>query len=432
MMTKLVLALASTAVAAASAEVFFQENFNDAAWASRWVASEWKPSSEVGAFAHVGGAHFADAEDKAIKTSEDARFYALSAKFDKPLNNKDKDLYLSYLVQHEQKIDCGGAYIKLLPATVDQSKFGGDSPYAVMFGPDICGATRKTHAILNYARPGKDAVNMDHTLEIRAESDSDAHLYSFVLKKDNTYDVLVDGKSVQSGAMATSWPFQPEKKIKDPSKSKPADWVDDKMMADPADVKPAGWDDVPRTIPDPDAAKPEDWDDEDDGEWEPATIENPAYKGEWQPKLIENPLYKGEWEHPLIDNPEYFEDAALYNVAKDVGAIGFELWQVKSGTLFDDILVTDDAEAFAAHETAVLAKITAANEKKKAAEDAERKEREEEAAKKADEEAAKKAAEKADGSEAADEKDEKEDEKHAAAAVDEKDAAAAVDEKDEL
>jgi calreticulin len=423
MMTKLVLALASTAIAAASAEVFFQENFNDAAWESRWVASEWKPSSEVGAFSHVSGAHFADADDKAIKTSEDARFYALSAKFAKPLNNKGKDLYLSYLVQHEQSIDCGGAYIKLLPASLDQSKFGGDSPYAVMFGPDICGSTRKTHAILNYVRPGKDAVNMDHKGELRAESDSDAHLYAFVLKQDNTYDVLIDGKSVQTGELATNWPFQPEKTIKDPSQSKPADWVDEKMMADPSDEKPAGWDDVPRTIPDPDAEKPEDWDEEDDGEWEPATIENPEYKGEWQPKLIENPAYKGEWEHPMIANPDFFEDAAMYNVAKDVGAIGFELWQVKSGTLFDDILVTDDAAAFKAHEEEVLSKIAAANEKKKAAEDAERKAREEEAAKKAAEAEAEAAAKKeaAAGSE---DDDEKEDAKSGEAEK--------ADEKDEL
>lgn len=428
MLTKLVLALASTAVAAASAEVFFQENFNDAAWDARWVASEWKPASEVGAWAHVGGKFFADADDKAIKTSEDARFYALSAKFAKPLDNKDKDLYLSYLVQHEQKLDCGGAYIKLLPADVDQSKFGGDSPYAVMFGPDICGATRKTHAILNYARPGKDAVNMDHKSEIRTESDSDAHVYSFVLKKDNTYDVLIDGKSVQAGSLAENWPFQPEKQIKDPKQSKPADWVDDKMMADPEDKKPEGWDDIPKTIPDPDAEKPEDWDDEDDGEWEPATIENPEYKGEWQPKLIENPAYKGEWVHPLIDNPEYFEDAAFYNVAKNVGAIGFELWQVKSGTVFDDILVTDDAETYKAHEEAVLAKIKAANEKKKAEEDAERKKAEEEAKKKAEEEEAKKKAEEDAKEDAKEDEEEKEDAKE----EEDKKADEKADEKDEL
>ncbi|KAG3060323.1 Calreticulin [Phytophthora idaei] len=372
MLTKLVVALAAVAATVAQAETIFRETFDDANWESRWVASTWKPSAEVGKFEQVAGKHYVEESDKGIKTSEDARFYALSAKFDKPLDNKGKDLYLSYLVQHEQKLDCGGAYIKLLPADVDQANFGGDSPYAVMFGPDICGSTKKTHAILNYARPSEDAVNMDHTDTIRAESDTDAHLYSFVLKQDNTYEVKIDGKSIKEGPLAKSWPFQPEKQIKDPNQSKPKDWVDAKQTADPEDKKPAGWDDTPKTIPDPEAEKPEDWDDEDDGEWEPAMIENPEYKGEWKPKMIDNPDYKGEWEHPLIDNPDYFEDDAMYNVAKNVGAIGFELWQVKSGTLFDDILVTDSEEEFNAHEEAVLAKTEAMAAKKKQIQDEEK------------------------------------------------------------
>ncbi|KAG2976706.1 Calreticulin [Phytophthora cactorum] len=379
MLTKLVVALAAVAATVAQAETIFRETFDDADWESRWVASTWKPSAEVGKFEQVAGKHYVEESDKGIKTSEDARFYALSTKFDKPLDNKGKDLYLSYLVQHEQKLDCGGAYIKLLPADVDQANFGGDSPYAVMFGPDICGSTKKTHAILNYARPSEDAVNMDHTDTIRAESDTDAHLYSFVLKQDNTYEVKIDGKSVKEGPLAKSWPFQPEKQIKDPNQSKPKDWVDAKQIADPEDKKPAGWDDTPKTIPDPEAEKPEDWDDEDDGEWEPAMIENPEYKGEWKPKMIDNPDYKGEWEHPLIDNPDYFEDDAMYNVAKNVGAIGFELWQVKSGTLFDDILVTDSEEEFNAHEEAVLAKTEAMAAKKKQIQDEEKAKKEAEA-----------------------------------------------------
>ncbi|TDH73860.1 hypothetical protein CCR75_000034 [Bremia lactucae] len=372
MLTKLVVALAAVAVTMARAETIFRETFDDADWESRWVASTWKPEAEVGKFEQVAGKFYVDDDDKGIQTSEDARFYALSAKFAKPFNNKDKDLYLSYMVQHEQQLDCGGAYIKLLPADVDQTTFGGESPYSIMFGPDICGMNKKTHAILNYARPGEDAVNMDHKETLRTESDSDAHLYSFVLKKDDTYEVKIDGKVIKEGKLAEDWPFQPEKKIKDPAQSKPKDWVDAVQIPDPEDLKPEGWDDIPRTIPDPNAEKPEDWDDEDDGDWEPAVIENPEYKGEWKPKMIDNPDYKGEWEHPLIDNPDYFEDDAMHNVAKNIGAIGFELWQVKSGTLFDDILVTDNEKDFIAHEEALFSKIEAMMAKKKKIQDEEK------------------------------------------------------------
>ncbi|OWZ04624.1 Calreticulin precursor [Phytophthora megakarya] len=464
MLTKLVVALAAVAATVAQAETIFRETFDDADWESRWVASEWKPAAEVGAFEQVTGLHYTAEGDKAIKTSEDARFYALTAKFDKAFDNKGKDLFLSYLVQHEQKLDCGGAYIKLLPADVDQKNFGGDSPYNVMFGPDICGSTKKTHAILNYARPGEEAVNMDHKDSIRAESDTDAHVYSFILKKDNTYEVKIDGKSIKDGELAKSWPFQPEKQIKDPKQSKPKDWVDTKQIPDPEDKKPEGYDDIPKTIPDPEAEKPEDWDDEDDGEWEPAMIENPEFKGDWTPKMIDNPDYKGEWEHPMIENPDYFEDDAMYNVAKNVGAIGFELWQVKSGTLFDDILVTDsdamynvaknvgaigfelwqvksgtlfddilvtDSEdEFNAHEEAVLAKTEAMAAKKKEIQDEEKAKKEAEAEAKAKEEAEKEEADEADEEEAedaAEEADEKETKEEA-----EEEATEEKTEKDEL
>ena len=57
--------------------------------------------------------------------------------------------------------------------------------------------------------------------------------------------------------------------------------------------------------------------------------------------MIANPKYKGPWVHPEIDNPDYSPDEFLYRY-KDIGAIGFDLWQVKSGTIFDNILLTDD------------------------------------------------------------------------------------------
>ena len=85
-----------------------------------------------------------------LKTSEDYRFYHASRKLDEPFSNDGEDLVIQYTVKHEQKIDCGGGYIKLLSADVDQNTFDGDTPYHIMFGPDICGSSiRRTHVILN-------------------------------------------------------------------------------------------------------------------------------------------------------------------------------------------------------------------------------------------------------------------------------------------
>lgn len=62
------------------------------------------------------------------------------------------------------------------------------------------------------------------------------------------------------------------------------------------------------------------------------------------PLRIDNPKYKGKWVAPDIDNPEYKADDKLH-VAKDTKYVGFELWQVKAGTIFDNIIVTDDLAA---------------------------------------------------------------------------------------
>jgi len=265
-----------------------------------------------------------------------------------------------------------------------------------MFGPDICGySTRKTHAILTYK--GKNLLTKKN---IRAETDKLSHRYTFIIHPDNTYEVQIDGSKAESGNLADDWDFLAPKKIKDPSAKKPADWVDEAQIPSPDEVKPAGWDDIPAKIPDPAASKPEDWDEEDDGKWEAPQIDNPAYKGPWKAKLIPNPAYKGPWVHPEIDNPEYADDPELYHVCKDCGAVGFELWQVKSGSIFDDIIVTDsiaEADAFTA------ATFGAKKDAEKAAFDAL------EAAKKAEEDAKKAAT---DAAKADDEDEDEDDEGH--------------------
>jgi calreticulin len=325
---------------AVSAEIHFQETF-DNSWSDRWVVSDWKKSDGTqGQWKHAAGEWYGDKEkDMGIQTSQDARFYAISAKIPKPFSNEGKDLVLQYQVRFPQKIDCGGGYIKLLPSTLDQKNFGGDSPYYIMFGPDICGtSTKKTHVIFNY----KDK-NLLTKKNIVCETDQLSHVYTLIVRPDNTYEVRIDGEKKESGSLYDDWDFLPPKTIKDPSVSKPKDWIDDPMMDDPSDVKPSDWDKTPKQIPDPEAEKPSDWDDEADGEWEAPMIDNPEWKGEWKPKRISNPDYKGKWVHPEIDNPEYVEDKNLYRYS-DIGAVGFELWQVKAGTIFDNIIVADSWE----------------------------------------------------------------------------------------
>ncbi|XP_018331355.1 calreticulin [Agrilus planipennis] len=319
------------------AEVYFEEKFKDDSWEKNWVYSK-HPGKEFGKFVRTAGKFFNnEEEDKGIQTSEDARFYAISRKF-KPFSNEGKDLVIQFTVKHEQDIDCGGGYVKVFDCSLKEEDLHGETPYLLMFGPDICGPGRKiVHAIINYN--GKNNLIKK---EIACKDGVYSHAYTFVIKPDNTYEILIDGEKVEGGDIEADWDLLPPKTIKDPDAKKPEDWDDRATIPDPDDKKPEDWD-QPEHIPDPEATKPDDWDDEMDGEWEPPQIDNPDYKGEWSPKQIDNPNYKGEWVHPEIPNPEYKADPALYK-KPEICAIGFDLWQVKSGTIFDNILITDDLE----------------------------------------------------------------------------------------
>lgn len=319
-----------------SAEVYLKETFSDADWEKRWIQSQHR--DDLGKFTVSSGNFYADEiESRGLKTSQDAKFYAISTKLNKEFNNTNNDLIVQFSVKHEQNIDCGGGYVKLLPPDFDALSFRGDSPYNIMFGPDICGSVRVVHLIINYKNNNKKL-----TKQITAPSDQLTHLYTLIIKSDQTYTVLIDNKEEASGKMEVDFNLLPPKEIHDADAEKPADWDEEPLIPDPDDKKPDDWVDVPRTIPDPKAEKPDDWDDESDGDWEPPHISNPEFKGEWEPKMIENPKYNGTWYTPVIPNPDYKEDKTLH--VFNTLYVGFDLWQVKSGTIFDNILITDEIE----------------------------------------------------------------------------------------
>merc|ERR1711903_4417 len=169
-------------------------------------------------------------------------------------------------------------------------------------------------------------------LDYKQEGEGTSHLYRMILKPDNTVRVEIDEEKIYEGSIKEDWEVLKPKVIADPEDKKPDDWVTEKRMVDA------------------EAKKPDDWDDEEDGEWEPPMKDNPEYKGEWSVKRISNPAYKGFWESKKIDNPEYEDDNSVYKYS-DFGFIGFDLWQVKGGTIFDNVIICDDkaeADAFAA------------------------------------------------------------------------------------
>jgi calnexin len=275
--------------------------------------------------------------------------------------------------------------VKLLRANEanDFSGFSDASPFVIMFGPDKCGSSDKVHFIFQHKNPVSGKYEEKHlSSPPQSKSDRLSHIYTAVVRDDNTYEIFIDQKSVSKGSLLENFvpSVIPEKEIEDPDDSKPSDWADEPKMRDPNAVKPADWDeDAPARIPDleavkpedwldnepamiddPSVVKPEDWDEEDDGEWmspqipnpkcesavgcgewQRPTKANPDFKGKWYAPMVPNPAYKGEWEPRKIPNPDYFEDAHPARL-DPIGALAVEVWTMSDGITFDNFWLGND------------------------------------------------------------------------------------------
>jgi len=316
------------------------------------------------------------------------RFYGVTKALPQPIDNDNNDFVIQYELSLLDRIDCGGAYLKLLSydKTFTPAALVDNTPYTIMFGPDRCGPTNKIHVIFRHTNPRTGQIEEKHMLDSPTfPNDRLSHVYTLkVSSKDSTYNVLVDGSSVKSGSLITDFDpsFQPPPVIDDPNDFKPDDWVDEiripdttatkpndwdddapMMVPDMTAVKPKGWlDDEPALIPDKTARKPDDWDDEEDGDFEPPMIPNPAcekvgcgewkvpmirntaYHGKWTPPMIPNPNFNGPWKPRSIDNPAYYEEKNPGNFTP-IGAIALELWTTNKDLVFDNILITRDLKA---------------------------------------------------------------------------------------
>ncbi|XP_075972358.1 calnexin 99A isoform X2 [Anticarsia gemmatalis] len=375
------------------------ETFDDInSFKKRWVKSEAKKQGVDENIAKYDGKWEIQApsrkifkEDLGLVLTTEAKHAAISTLLDKPFDFSGKPLVVQYEVTMQEGQNCGGAYIKLLSrgtnSRAELRQFHDQTAYTIMFGPDKCGNDNKLHFIFRHTNPRNGTIEEKHSKKPTARlddiyKDKEPHLYTLIVRPDNTFSVLVDNKEVNAGSLLDDFtpPVNPPEEIDDPNDKKPEDWDEREKIVDPSArkpedwdedapaqivdpnaVKPDGWlDDEPDMIPDPEAVKPEDWDEEMDGSWEAPlidnpkcsaapgcgtwsapTITNPNYRGIWRAPLIPNPNYLGKWTPKRIPNPHYFRDDHPYKMTP-IHAVGFELWSMSPALLFDNLLVTDD------------------------------------------------------------------------------------------
>ena len=331
-MIKSILLIAALLVAV-QAKVYLHETFDAG-------LKHWTTTSSSGKVDVTAGTTYGDAViNKGLTTTKDAQFYATSRHLEFPVPSSTGKTYaVGFTLKHEQSLECGGGYLKFL-YSFEADKFNGETPYHLMFGPDKCGPSNRVHIIFNYR-----GRNIEWKKFVEFPLDKKTHAYVLVVRPDNTYALYVDQRQKEGGALEEDWDFLAPREVDDPADVKPADWADEPMVADPADAKPADWDSEPRQVPDPKAKRPEDWDDEEDGKWEAPMVPNPKHRGEWKPKQIENPKYKGEWKPRQVPNPKYEPDANLHAIPRPITQVGLDVWQVQSGSIFDNIIVADTLE----------------------------------------------------------------------------------------
>lgn len=327
----------------------------------RYVGHEWLVATTFGEKAddsdvHEPGFH----DDLALGVVVKHKHYGLTHMLSKPFDNTGKTMVFQYEVRLHDGIGCSGAYTKLLlkQPSFDPLNLEEATPYVIMFGPDRCGSQNKVHFIVRQKNPSSGEYEEKHMAnQVSAKtSDSLTHLYTLVIRQDNTFSVMVDGVEENKGSLLSQTDFNPafgaSAEIDDPQDSKPSDWVEEREIPDPHASKPDDWDEnAPKTIPDPDTEKPDYWDEDEDGQWKAPEIPNPEFKGKWKAPMITNPAYKGEWAPKKIPNPHFFEDPTPSNL-EPISGIAFEILANDRGIAFDNILLSHDE--FAAKEFADL------------------------------------------------------------------------------
>lgn len=323
-----------------ASEVYFEERFNRG-WEKRWIkSSRSSPGKLLGRFRVSAGANYVDRRlQRGLQTLDDGREYLISSKFKKCFNTSGKDLIFQYSVKLEGKLDKGQAYLKLMSSSLKPNQLSRKSPWEILFGPDYWGWSRKH---LDF-RVFRNRTEYKTVQPILAFEDQFTHVYTLVIFANQSYKILKDNFTDIEGHLEDAFAYASPREIPDPLEEKPDDWEDVETIDDPDDVPPPWIANVPQFIPDDSAKRPDTWDDATQGVWTPPLIQNPEWRSDWKPRKIPNPAFRGDWVPKNIPNPDYVPDLK-FGKPEDLCYVALDVEQNVAGSIWDNILVTDDWE----------------------------------------------------------------------------------------
>ena len=174
-------------------------------WRSRWVESVANIAD--GANGHFGwsaGKYYGDwKKQMGLMTTEDRKYYSISADMNKTISNEGKNLIISYTLKMEHDIGEGGAYLKLLPPGLDQEQFTSDDTYEIIFGANI---VQRLSALVRFnIRKGNEYWEMNDT--VRCPLDELTHMYTLIVRPDCSYEIRLDGVHQTTGRFKDNFYF---------------------------------------------------------------------------------------------------------------------------------------------------------------------------------------------------------------------------------
>lgn len=351
----------------------FYDNFTDPFVLKRWIPSrnisyDGKWTNDL-SYPLQGRRH-----EKGLVINDKAKSHIISQILPAPIYHMNEPIVIQYEVRAQLTYHCFKSLLRVHTKTFDPFHQTNKTHGTIEFGPQH--TNKKTRAILNFYTTDKDGKEVAHKLEkeIRVPYDEIPHLYTLIIRPDNTFEYMIDAMSFMNGTFTHSFkiPVVEPRLIDDPTDSKPADWVDNEFYPDPNARKPDDWDEnepemipnprylnppfgweenEPEKIPDPKDKAPDDWNEFMFGEYKPKMIRNPKcrvgcgkykppmiknkkYKGKWSPPMLRDPKYKGPWAPRKITNPKFTHE---YNYSlPGITGFSFNIWSA-----YHDVLVTN-------------------------------------------------------------------------------------------
>eukprot|EP00906_Rhabdomonas_costata_P032451 RCo045718 len=160
--------------------------------------------------------------DRGLMVKNALQHFAISREIPGGLCPRGRPLVIQYEVQYNTMLDCGSAYIKLLPETVEPEKLSMESEYVLLFGPDKCG--NEDGVMLTLRHPLKDSGAEGDPLDgapaepsplrwvefgllrpPRIAMDLRTHVYTLVLHPEsNRFEIFVDLSRRRKGILGKS------------------------------------------------------------------------------------------------------------------------------------------------------------------------------------------------------------------------------------